>query len=85
MLYKRKDFNKMIYMCADTHNFQLLNVRSTDKHSNFNLPIVVLGTGGAKLDDIFPPHLNKRNNGEYNNNKIKVLINLLVLKANLTE
>lgn len=62
-------FNKMVYLCADTHNFQLLNVRSADKHSNFNLPIVVSGTGGAKLDNIFPPHLNN-DNGEYNTNLI---------------
>ena len=71
-LQEKRGFNKMVYLCADTHNFQLLNVRSTDKHSNFNLPILVSGTGGAKLDDIFPPHLdNRRNsNGEYNTNKI---------------
>ena len=71
-LQEKRGFNKMVYLCADTHNFQLLNVRSTDEHSNFNLPIVVSGTGGAKLDDIFPPHLdNRRNsNGEYNTSKI---------------
>lgn len=74
-LQQRRGFNKMVYLCADTHNFQLLDVRSKDKDSYFNLPIVVSGTGGAKLDNIFPPHLNNRrnSNGEYNTNKINSL------------
>lgn len=64
-----KNLKKMVYLCADTHNFQLLNIRSFV--NNFNLPVLVSGTGGAKLDNIFQPDINIRNNGEYNTNQIE--------------
>ena len=40
-------YRKIVYLCADIHNYQAINV--SDKN-NFNLPLIVIGTGGAKLD-----------------------------------
>lgn len=40
----------MIYFCSDTQNYQLLNVK--DNISNFNITIIVVGTGGTKQDDL---------------------------------
>ena len=58
-------YKKMVYLCADTHNFQLINVTSNMWGNLFNIPIVVVGTGGAKLDSILEIDSEYKNELEY--------------------
>ena len=39
-----------IYLCADTHNFQIMSIQ----HNNKFIPQIVAGTGGADPDDLKP-------------------------------
>ena len=47
-LLERKKLDKVLYLCADTHNFQIL---SASENGIYSIPIVVSGTGGASPDD----------------------------------
>lgn len=40
--------SKVIYLCADVHNFQVLTITK----EGFTLPIIVCGTGGAEPDPV---------------------------------
>ncbi len=57
-IIKNLKHNKVAYFCADTHNFQVLDILESDFKSNysnsnqFSLPIIVAGTGGAKPDSL---------------------------------
>lgn len=57
-IIKNLKHNKIAYFCADTHNFQVIDVLESDFKSNysntnqFSLPIIVAGTGGAKPDSL---------------------------------
>ena len=46
------NYPKMAYICADTHNYQLLEVGYTTETEQFMFPIIVVGTGGAKPDSL---------------------------------
>lgn len=48
-------YQKMAYFCADTHNFQILDIAYYGETGEFYFPVIVAGTGGANpdsLDDI---------------------------------
>ena len=48
-------YQKMAYFCADTHNFQILDIAYYSEEGEFYFPVIVAGTGGANpdsLDDI---------------------------------
>ena len=50
--------HKIAYFCADTHNFQVLEMiepqytNSLSNSNSFSLPVIVVGTGGAKPDSL---------------------------------
>lgn len=46
-------FDKTIYLCADTHNFQALVARSGTKQ----VPVIISGTAGAEPDELPPPEM----------------------------
>ena len=46
------NYNKIIYICADTHNYQLLEVGDYINDDSLCLPVVVVGTGGASPDSL---------------------------------
>lgn len=66
--------NKMLYLCADTHNFQLINIINNDLENEFCLPIVIVGTGGAKLDSIFLEDMDYDKELEYMNTDTDLII-----------
>lgn len=51
---KNLHYKKILYICADTHNFQVINIFSLPEEDTdeFEIPIVVLGTGGANPDSL---------------------------------
>ena len=57
-IIKNLKHNKIAYFCADTHNFQVLELLEPEYKSNFSnsnlfsLPIIVAGTGGANPDSL---------------------------------
>lgn len=57
-ILKRIRHHKIAYFCADTHNFQVLEMiepnygNSVSNSNYFSLPIIVVGTGGAKPDSL---------------------------------
>ena len=67
---KELDYPKMIYICADTHNFQFLNLQ--DKENNFDLPIIIAGTGGANPDDLKGLRVNKDILKDFNIDNIRI-------------
>jgi len=52
---------KAVYMCADVHSFQAWNITTKD---NNNLPMIVVGTGGAEPDATI--NINKKYDHEGN-------------------
>lgn len=54
LLEALKNYNhkKMAYFCADTHNFQLLEIYFTKDFDFLALPLCVIGTGGASPDKL---------------------------------
>ena len=57
-ILKRLRHHKIAYFCADTHNYQVLEMiepnygNSVSNSNYFSLPIIVVGTGGAKPDSL---------------------------------
>jgi hypothetical protein len=51
-----------IYLCADTHNFQIMSIR----HGNKYITQIVVGTGGAEPDDLKAYIINNRIQYVYN-------------------
>ncbi|XWV25134.1 putative tartrate-resistant acid phosphatase type 5 [Tupanvirus deep ocean] len=49
----------LVYICADTHNFQYNTITSTD--GIYQVDEVISGTGGAKPDTILPEFRNNEN------------------------
>jgi hypothetical protein len=50
-----------IYLCSDTHNFQIMSIR----HNNKFITQIVAGTGGAEPDDLKPYMQNMKINYNY--------------------
>lgn len=48
----RINYPKMAYVCADTHNYQLLEVSYSSLTYDFAFPVIVVGTGGAEPDPL---------------------------------
>ena len=46
------NYPKMVYVCADTHNYQPLEVSYLTEYFDFSFPVIVVGTGGAKPDSL---------------------------------
>ena len=46
------NYQKIVYICADTHNYQLLEISDYTNNESLCLPIIVVGTGGAKPDSL---------------------------------
>ena len=46
------DYPKMAYICADTHNYQLIEVGYISEEYQLMFPVIVVGTGGAKPDPL---------------------------------
>lgn len=53
------NYNKLAYLCADTHNFQILELGEYSAERDFCFPIVVIGTGGANPDTLSNIESNK--------------------------
>ena len=66
ILEKLASIPKAVYMCADVHSFQAWNITTKD---NANLPMVVIGTGGAEPDATI--NINKKY--EHDGNKMNLL------------
>lgn len=65
ILEKIASIPKVIYMCADIHSFQAWNIKINNK----NLPMIVVGTGGAEPD----LSLNINKTYTHDGNKINLL------------
>ena len=48
--------NNAIYICADTHNFQIGKYTFTNKEVTKSFRTVICGTGGAHLDNLCSPN-----------------------------
>ena len=59
---KLKEYN-VIYLCADTHNFQI-------GFLNNSIPMIIGGTGGASLDELCYNDKNK---------KIQLMVQILII------
>ena len=46
------DYPKMIYVCADTHNYQFNEIEYISEFDDIRIPVIVVGTGGAKPDSL---------------------------------
>jgi len=57
--------NECIYLCADTHNFSIMNIIKKDK----SLIQITTGTGGANPDNIEPQNQDKYNEFSFNMNE----------------
>ena len=53
------NYTKMAYVCADTHNYQLIEVGYLSEEYQLAFPVIVIGTGGAKPDPLDNVEKNK--------------------------